>query len=654
MFRRVVLLTIICLAACAGDQPTEPSWGGEFASLLAAPPPPPAPPTTLTGELGGGTGIGVSSELGYWESAVYATVTVDGTLGFSGRPDGYLPGTGQIDAAGILVQNQCDLTVYVGFATGTVAQSTTVSPTCYYPARNIGSYSRRMTLQGRVYTYRTAGPPLSCYKGITPCVSYAGTQNVTVTPEEGSIVLTANQTVVAPGGGITINAKGVWSTDGVTGVPFTVREWRWQGSGSELGGGHTKVCAVYNPNQCIVQVYQSGSVVLEALVNGVVKTEKVWIAVVGGDTLPPPVDTIPADTIPTDTIPTDTIPGGGGGCGSTAPSGPQLACEPDPDSLIVQVTLSRSTMLPLLTRRYFDAVNQTHFTKSSSGTRTDVDGARPDTVTVRIAVRRKQTGEPAQNISVRVTGVPVEGSGGHIHTTGVPRPTGTFYLRTENTQTKYGGSHRGERALVTGEDGTVEVIYRSSGLGGLEWIIGQIESAEPASTPRDSARLELRVPGLVELEVSGQDLYRFKPQVPSVPSMRHGNNNRWLQSSFRTALIGVFNWYYSSGGLINDPESGGSFYITDIGLAYGGLNDVGSTSEWQSPHMTHRTGLDMDIRSVRTDGGVPVSVFTEFDKSLLFEACYGTEDMPGQRVKRCSFEPPPEGNYPHLHIEGWP
>jgi len=157
--RPAVLLALVVAVACT-DQPTEPTEAPLALQGVVAPPP--APTSTLTGTLGGGTGLGVQTELGFWESPVYATVTVDGALGYSGRQDGYLPGTGEIDGAGILVQSQCYLTVYLSFSTGPSGGTSPIAPTCWYPARNQGSYSRRMTLQGRVWTYRTAGPGSTC------------------------------------------------------------------------------------------------------------------------------------------------------------------------------------------------------------------------------------------------------------------------------------------------------------------------------------------------------------------------------------------------------------------------------------------------------------------------------------------------------------
>ncbi|HVX89476.1 MAG TPA: hypothetical protein VG940_11145, partial [Gemmatimonadales bacterium] len=117
MGRRTILVVILGLAACFGDQPTEPVYEAEGASFLAAPPPPPAPPTVLTGELAANEGGPSQVDLGDYETPVYSKVTVSGLLGYQGA-GGYLPGTGQVDAAGVVIQNQCDLSVVIRSATG--------------------------------------------------------------------------------------------------------------------------------------------------------------------------------------------------------------------------------------------------------------------------------------------------------------------------------------------------------------------------------------------------------------------------------------------------------------------------------------------------------------------------------------------------------
>ncbi|HVX89529.1 MAG TPA: hypothetical protein VG940_11410, partial [Gemmatimonadales bacterium] len=420
-------------------------------------------------------------------------------------------------------------------------------------------------------------------------------------------------------------------------VPMTVRAWTWEGSGPEVGGGHTKVCAAYNTNQCTVQVYQSGRVVLEALVNGKVKTQSVEIAVVGGDTLPLP----PVDTIPTDTIPTDTIPGGGGGGGGCGGAGSSSDCGGGPDSSVVHVIASRPEMLPLVTGMSFDANLQQNYTGGFSGLpRHFEEAGRPDTTWLEITVRQRKDGTSPAGAQIQLTMTPLEESGGHIHTQGLARPTGSFYRSSAASQRTGPGSDRGTITLTTDSSGKVKVLYRTSGLAGVEIIEVKTVDAQHPAKP-DTVRLTLRVPGLVEMDSMHQDRYVFKPQDPSKPAQQHGNNNRWVLPAFRDSVLEVFDGFWLNSGMVVDDSSYDHLYITDAGLPWGGLFDYHGDSEWSSPHQTHRIGNDLDLRSSSLSAGA---------RAILQRECRarGAKLPTGttNRVDRCT----PEGD--HIHIEG--
>ena len=286
MFRSIrpaVLLVLVVAVACT-DQPTEPIDAPLALQDVLAPPP--APATELSGELAANEGGPSHIDLGDYESPVYSKVTVSGLLSYQGA-GGYLPGSGQIDASGVVIQNQCDLIVVVRSATGIIGGANT----CPSQPRQIDSYVKFSIVNGHVDAYRTTGPPGSCWKYAAPCIHFSGSQSIKVEPQEGALILTPSKTFVAPGTMITVTAKGVWAEDSTTPVPMAGRQWSWEGSGREVGGGHTKVCAAVDGFKCFVPVYQSGHVVLEALVNGKVKTQRVWIRVEGGDSVPP--DSLP-------------------------------------------------------------------------------------------------------------------------------------------------------------------------------------------------------------------------------------------------------------------------------------------------------------------------------------------------------------------------
>ena len=134
MNRRTTLLAVLILAACTADLPTAPGeapgapMGGALAPATPPPPPPPAAPTTVSGTLGGGDGRAVVTVIGYYETPVFARITFRGLLGYSGRPDGHLAGTGTLDAAGVLVANQCHLTLDLHWASPTGGSTVTAAP----------------------------------------------------------------------------------------------------------------------------------------------------------------------------------------------------------------------------------------------------------------------------------------------------------------------------------------------------------------------------------------------------------------------------------------------------------------------------------------------------------------------------------------------
>ena len=279
-------------------------------------PPVPAPPTLLTATIPAANGAPAHITLGVWEAPVVARVTVAGLLDYSGNPQGFLPGTGQIDAAGRYVGylNSCSLQLSVrvvgyGFIGGYMGG-------CPNSPLQNGTYTNYAIVSGEIYADRVTGPPGSCYFGGSPCTAITGEETVEVEPLDGAdLAITSTNIKVAPGASVRVDVTPTPTYLAGVKVPWTFREFRWEGQGPTAGGGQTNGCyAQPAVGECVVAVYQSGYVVAEAIVNGRLKTKKIWVEVLGGDSLPPP----PPDSVPADTIPTDTIPGGGGGGGGCA------------------------------------------------------------------------------------------------------------------------------------------------------------------------------------------------------------------------------------------------------------------------------------------------------------------------------------------------
>jgi hypothetical protein len=183
--RRLALFIGLGLAACMADLPTEPS--GEGAGLQMALPPVPAPPEELTGDLTGADGFGGLIELGVYEAPVLSRITVTGLLSYQGTGSGYLAGSGQIDAAGFFIPNQCSLIVKVRQVNASGGQVVGGPVNCPSQPTQQGSYENYAVVNGVVSAYQTAGPPGSCWKTAPPCITITGSRSVTVEPLDADL-----------------------------------------------------------------------------------------------------------------------------------------------------------------------------------------------------------------------------------------------------------------------------------------------------------------------------------------------------------------------------------------------------------------------------------------------------------------------------------
>ncbi len=544
MFRSVrpsVLLALLVAIACT-DQPTEPTTGYEGAALGLTLPPVPEPPTALFATIPGANGAPAHITLGVWESPVVARVTVEGLLDYSGNPGGFLPGTGQIDAAGRYVGflNSCSLQLSVrvvgyGFIGG-------YKGGCPNAPQQVGSFTNYTVVSGEIYADRVTGPPGSCYFSGTPCTTITGEETVEVEPLEGAeLAITQDKLKVAPGALIRVDvAPTPTYLQGVK-VPWTFREFRWEGQGPTVGGGQTKVCVAQPAvGECLVGVYQSGYVVAEAIVNGRLKTEKVWVAVIGGDTLPPPP---PPDSIPADTIPTDTIPGGGGagGGGGSGPPGPPAT---------VSIRLAEGSVSMILPESLLAEWKPP---------------ALPDTAMV--IIRVDSAGGPlrGRSVSIKLSAVDSSGGGsdavfGHFHGGGLTA--------------KPAGAVSSPGGMMTDSAGEVRIWYRSS------WVSGPVHLKASISDSQSADLLLLvGVPGLVRLVERASD------------SLVGEIDPHW-DSHFVIARMGTM--------LDSLADSMFTVFHTkveynDASLPFGGKFDL--ALDWGGDHVEHRVGRDIDFRT---------------------------------------------------------
>lgn len=327
MPRRLTPLAALVLVACTADLLTEPErYAGP--ALTAALPPPPAPPQPLETTIQG-AGPNVLQVLGFYESPTLARVVVSGVLTYSGLNAGYYPGeTGTIDYQGRQIPGQCANNVVVYIQGGGLIGGTYSCPTFW---QSIGSQSTLSVVSGQVMLGRNAAAPGACFYGGSPCATISGEQTVTVTPIDGDVKITVDRSGTYPSGLIVakFTADPEWFENKQ--MPFTLRQVTFEGSGPVVGGGTTTGCTTWHKaNECSFRLYQSGYLVAEAIVSGKLRTTRQWLTVAGGDSMPPPPDTMPTDTIPTDTIPTDTLPtdslpGDGGDCSASPVAGLYLA-----------------------------------------------------------------------------------------------------------------------------------------------------------------------------------------------------------------------------------------------------------------------------------------------------------------------------------------
>jgi hypothetical protein len=387
--------------------------------------------------------------------------------------------------------------------------------------------------------------------------------------------------------------------EGVT-VPWTFREFRWEGQGPTVGGGQTKVCVAQPAvGECLVGVYQSGYVVGEAIVNGQLRTQKVWVAVVGGDSLPPPP---PPDSLPTDSIPPDSIPGGGGGCGTSIAatlhlnSGPMAVCEP-PTPVKVSLSLRPGDDTPILSggRPWIlpaRTVGPDGGEYQDFGSPPQSFGRPwPDSIVYKIHVDSVGAGlSRAVTVfleSFDSAGTTIDAAFGHYHTgrlvsgTALQKPIGTVSASS----------------ISTDSSGDARFIYRPSEVSGpvLVKII-----AQNADTIRDT--LWVGVPHLVNL--LGESKFDLKELDES--NWNHPDRF-WVTEEMRELLRDFGDSMTAT--FTQRPV------VTDAGLRFGGKYDL--DAQWDNPddlcsftpekgtatsfpkgcHWRHRLGNDVDLRT---------------------------------------------------------
>lgn len=307
------------------------------------------------------------------------------------------------------------------------------------------------------------------------------------------------------------------------------------------------------------------------------------------------------------------------------------------DSLVVQLTPSRPEVRPVLAR-FFDAVRQSAFDGS-------VGQERVDTVRLQLQVRLEPFGNLPDSARVLLRSEPVDTSGGHVHDLG-QRPAGTFFVGPNPPVSDSTAGARDSVRLLLVALGDTSVVYRTSGLSGIERLRVEVTAFRAGDTlsgvATDSVVIRWR-PDLVPHELVAMDriglppdtTYQFSNQDPALsPGQRHGNRNHWIEPGFRDRVLQLFRMYVDSVSDAEEfpiPNPDGTldtrFVITDVSLAWGGLLDI-ATTPWRNPHSLHRKGEDMDVR-IRTMDPDGRTAFEDFcAKAEIRIRCREEDDPP--------------------------
>ncbi|HEX9657779.1 MAG TPA: hypothetical protein VGB89_12800 [Bacteroidota bacterium] len=182
-------------------------------------------------------------------------------------------------------------------------------------------------------------------------------------------------------------------------------------------------------------------------------------------------------------------------------------------------------------------------------------------------------------------------SGGHSHDS--TRPLGTYRVA------KVSGSGfdiiDSSFTRKTDSTGGVKFRYLASQFGGSERIKAKLVSD---TTKTDTLTLTTRVPGLQLLpegtnyvKVGGTCRHHGPSDRTDVAdSCKQRDHNHNASQVVRDSLpLMVSVWV--------DTLGQDTLFINDISLPYGGLFDHKGSRNWQTPHSTHREGLDVDIRT---------------------------------------------------------
>jgi hypothetical protein len=255
------------------------------------------------------------------------------------------------------------------------------------------------------------------------------------------------------------------------------------------------------------------------------------------------------------------------------------------EKIVVELSLDHPEVQPVLVP-YFNALTQDAECPAAA-----VDCVRLDLLHLTVRAHLDGSSAPIQNATLALTATAQDGTGGHTAAShGGVRPNGTFWPAGVDPNA-VDGIRDSISVPVTALEASYP--YLTSGVSGVERITATVTANGLTATA--SAQVTIQYVGLQPL-ARLWTTYQFTNQNGS-GSQRHGNINNFLQPDFSQGVQNAFQYYFANVPAENRFLFGDTcFWLNDASLQLGGLLDVGAFEAWGPPHITHRTGEDLDVR----------------------------------------------------------
>ncbi len=243
------------------------------------------------------------------------------------------------------------------------------------------------------------------------------------------------------------------------------------------------------------------------------------------------------------------------------------------DSVVIKVEVADNVLEPL---GRFDNKPNPNYNPNGPDKRTKiVDFSKVEKTTATVKVMDKRN-KPISNYNFTMQALVCQNSGGHDHSGN--RPIGSFITAMGDTVSTLSGK--------TDSLGKAVHTFLSSGIGGIDSIFVQ------GKTPYDTAstKVFLKI-GDFELLQDGANYNLVgsfgEPGVSSQHIVNHHGTPTFV-SKIKALADSVY------------ADSSYVLRINDMSLKFGGPFDI--NNDWDTPHETHREGVQADIDDVDANG----------------------------------------------------